>query len=89
MAATTRPRPIRLLRVNRKGRPIHANNGSVPAVEAWVQAHGPTLRPGAMIVLHVWHDPDCRYPAGRPCTCRHGPVVQADGEDPITNRPHQ
>jgi hypothetical protein len=77
--------PKRLFRVHRRGRDAYVGRDPLPSVEAWVEANRPRFRPGQVARVVVAHDPDCRYPAGRPCTCKDGPAIRLEGEDPASN----
>lgn len=44
------------------------------------------LTPGTLSVAELWHEPECRRPAGGPCTCPDGPEVRiAPALDPKRN----
>jgi hypothetical protein len=57
----------------------------LPAVEAFIAAHRARFRPGELTEFVIEHDPGCRYPAGRPCTCVEGPEIRLKGERPEAN----
>jgi hypothetical protein len=79
-------RPRRLFRCRRRGDVLHVGDREpLPAVEAWIAQNRARLKPGTVGVVQIWHDPGCRYPAGGPCTCRHGPEVKLAGDQPEEN----
>lgn len=57
----------------------------LPAVQAFVEAHRHTFRPGIHQIVTL-HDASCRYPGGHgACTCSAGPEIKILGRDPASN----
>jgi hypothetical protein len=83
MSQPTRPR--RLFRARRRGDVLHIGRAPLPAVAAWVAAHRSRLQPGTVTEVEVWHDADCPYPRGGPCSCANGPEIHLSGETPEEN----
>ena len=69
-----------------RGDVLHLGRQPLPSVQAWVESHRATFRPGTLTEVEVRHDADCTYPAtGGECTCIMGPEIKIMGNDPRDN----
>jgi hypothetical protein len=79
-------RPKHIFRARRRGSTLYVGREPLPSVETWLQQNRARItRPGEVTMIEIWHDAECRYPQGGPCTCRTGPECRVKGEDPEAN----
>jgi hypothetical protein len=62
-----------------------ADREAIPGFAAWLEANRGRFKAGSVKHILILHDEQCRYPWGRPCTCRLGPEINVAGEDPEAN----
>jgi hypothetical protein len=63
---------------------VNGGRDPLPALRAFVAAHGHTFRPGVHQIV-VEHESGCRYANGGDCTCSAGPECRIVGLDAGTN----
>lgn len=78
-------KPRRIFRARKGSRDLHVGMAPLAAFRVWTEQNRGRFKPGTVTNVQVWHDHDCRYPQGGPCTCRNGPEIRVEGEDPETN----
>lgn len=76
---------IRRGRAHCVGPDLYLGRAPLPVVTAWIEQNRDRFPLGKPSEIEVFHDADCRYPQGFPCTCLFGPEIRIKGENPEAN----
>jgi hypothetical protein len=82
----SRPNPApEVVSLERRGKLLTMGRPFLPSVAAWVEVNRSRFKPGTLANIIVEHDPGCRYPEGRPCSCSNGPQIRTEGLESANN----